>query len=258
MKIGIAGYGFVGQAVHSCMKDNCECVIYDPPKELGDLEELYSCTYIFCCLPTLTIDGKQDFSAYYNLLDNELCTENGTYDGTLIVKSTILLSNIEPYLHKYNIVVNPEFLNQNDFKNDFYEQKVIVLGGRVDHCRLAEKVYRENFMFKSEVEFEYCSVKEAIELKYAAHNIYHAYKVLFWNYVHEICGNQRKLFSLYSKITGNTNELAQIYADGTPGYGGACFPKDVKAFHGERPHELTEFMIKYNARLRKDFPEDER
>jgi UDP-glucose 6-dehydrogenase len=52
--------------------------------------------------------------------------------------------------------------------------------------------------------------------------------------------------------------LAQIYADGTPGYGGACFPKDVKAFHGERAHELTEFMIKYNARLRKDFPEEER
>ena len=34
--------------------------------------------------------------------------------------------------------------------------------------------------------------------------------------------------------------------------------KDVKAFNFERTHELTEFMIKYNARLRKDFPEDER
>jgi UDP-glucose 6-dehydrogenase len=100
-------------------------------------------------------------------------------------------------------------------------------------------------------------VKEAIELKYT-HNIYHAYKVLYWNYVHEVCGNQRKIFSLYSKLTGNINELGQIYADGTPGYGGACFPKDVKAFHKERQHQLTEYMIRYNARLRADFPEDER
>jgi len=257
MKIGIAGYGFVGQAVHSCMKDNCECVVYDPPKAFGDLEDLVSCNPIFCCLPTLTVKGEQDFSAYQNLFDNEFSTEYGHFGGTLIVKSTVLHSQLAPYLDKFNIVVNPEFLNQNDFKNDFYEQKIIVLGGRVDQCRSAEKVYRENFMFKSDVEFEYCSIKEAIELKYT-HNVYHAYKVLYWNYIHEVCGNQRKIFSLYSKITGNTNELAQIYADGTPGYGGACFPKDVKAFHSERAHELTQFMIDYNARLRNKLPEDER
>lgn len=256
MRIGIAGYGFVGQAVHSCMKDGCDCVIYDPPKSLGNIRKLVDCDCIFCCLPTLTVDGRQDFSAYKKFLE-----EMSSHRGLLIIKSTILLENIVPYIdsdfYTFGVVANPEFLNQNDFKNDFYEQKTIVLGGRVDHCRMAEKVYRENFVFRTEVEFEYCSVKEAIELKYM-HNIYHAYKVLYWNYIHEVCGNQRKLFSLYSKITGNTNELAQIYADGTPGYGGACFPKDVKAFQSERKHELTEFMIKFNARLRSSFPEEER
>jgi len=257
MKIGIAGYGFVGQAVHSCMQDDCECVIYDPPKGLRDLENLYTCACIFCCLPTLTIDGKQDFSAYEKFLDHDLTTDGNMYGGLLIVKSTVLFSNIEPFIHDFNIVINPEFLNQNDFKNDFFEQEVIVLGGRVDQCRIAEKVYREHFKFKSDVEFEYCSTEEAIDLKYT-HNVYHAYKVLFWNYIHSVCGNQRKVFSLYSKITGNTNELAQIYADGTPGYGGACFPKDVKAFHQDREHMLTEYMIEFNAFLRVNFPEDER
>jgi UDP-glucose 6-dehydrogenase len=255
MKIGIAGYGFVGQAVHSCMKDDCRPVIHDPPKGIGEFKDLFSCEVIFCCLPTPTKSGAQIFHDYADFLQGMV-----GYDGLLIIKSTVLYHYIQAYItseHSYNIVINPEFLNQNDFKNDFYEQKVIVLGGRVDHCRLAERVYRKNFKFKSKVEFEYCSVKEAIELKYT-HNVYHAYKVLYWNFIHERCGNQRKLFSLYSKITGNTNELAQIYADGTPGYGGACFPKDVKAFNFEMSHELTEFMIKYNARLRKDFPEDER
>jgi UDP-glucose 6-dehydrogenase len=51
-------------------------------------------------------------------------------------------------------------------------------------------------------------------------------------------------------ITGNTNEMARVGADGKLGYGGACFPKDVNAWHKIVPHYLTEFMNEYNHFLR--------
>lgn len=257
MNIGIAGFGFVGQAVASCLvkPENLpgNYVVYDPPQNLGDLQTLKSCDVIFCCLPTLTVGYDQDFSPY-----EQFFFDIEGYTGVLTIKSTVLVSKILPLTEKFNMVMNPEFLNQGNFKEDFYNQKYIILGGRVDHCRKVEEAYRTFFKFKNDVFFEYCTIPEAIELKYT-HNVYHAYKVLYWNFVHERCrSQQRKLAELYSKITGNDFEMQNIHADGTPGYGGACFPKDVKAFHGEQAHELTEFMIKFNARLRGSFPENEK
>lgn len=249
LNIGIAGYGFVGQAVHSCMKDECH-YIYDPPKGRHDVARLIECDVVFCCLPTPTeplndLKGKQDFSFYVDFFNSMK-----SYTGILAIKSTVLYANLTPFLPVFKIVYNPEFLNQNNFQKDFYTQKVIVLGGEVEYCRIVERAYTDAFTFEEPPEFEYCSIKEAAELKYA-HNVYHAYKVLYWNYIHEVCGNQRKIFNMYARVTGNTNEMARVYADGKAGYGGACFPKDVGAFHEERPHELTEFMIKYNKRIRK-------
>ncbi|KKL67428.1 hypothetical protein LCGC14_2135090 [marine sediment metagenome] len=249
MKIGVAGYGFVGQAVHSGMKDEHCHVIYDPPKGYDTLSGLLQCDIIFCCLPTPTepinsTDGMQSFG-YYEKFFKEI----GEYRGMLVIKSTVLYCYLEPYLSTFDIVYNPEFLNQNNFQKDFYTQKVIVLGGEVILCKQVEKMYRDCFVFENTPDFEYCSVKEAEELKYV-HNVYHAYKVLFWNYVHETCGNQRKIFDMYSRITGNKNEMARVFADGKAGYGGACFPKDVGAFHQERPHDLTKFMMAYNKKIR--------
>jgi UDP-glucose 6-dehydrogenase len=129
---------------------------------------------------------------------------------------------------------------------------VIVLGGRIDLCKQAASIYKNHFSFEAVPLFEYCSVKEAEELKYT-HNIYHAYKVLYWNFVHEATGNQRKIWEMYSLITGNKNEMARVCADGHFGYGGACFPKDVGAFHEEHPNKLTAFMIMYNHFLRGDY-----
>jgi len=250
MKIGIAGFGFVGQAVYGSL--TCEdTVIYDKYKDMNTFRDLVECTHIFCCLPTNMLDdGKQDFDAYDDFFDTLIGYK---YKGILIVKSTCLYSNIKPYEEKLNIVFNPEFLNQNSAVNDFAEQEVIVLGGRMDHCKSVTDVYYSQFNLSDEIQFEYCSIKEATELKYI-HNIYHAYKVLFWNYAQQLTGNSRKMSYLYSKITGNTNEMSRICADGRPGYGGACFVKDVNAMRCVAPHKLTDYMYKYNHELREDRP----
>lgn len=264
--IGIAGFGYVGQAVLSCLNHLQSFKIYDPPKGFDDIIELKNSHVIFCCLPTPTettyvknlfkederepkdaiFSSDQDFSCY-----EEFFSKLGDYDGVLVIKSTVLYENIEPYLEKYNVVLNPEFLNQNTFHADFYRQSVIILGGRMDHARKVATVYNQCFELGNAPQFEYCTAEEACQVKYI-HNIYHAYKVLFWNYVQDITNNQRRIFQLYSRIvkTSVENEMARVCADGKPGYGGACFPKDTAAFDNACPHALTKFMREYNGRLR--------
>ena len=246
-KIGLAGFGFVGQALYAAAKCDCIDVIHDPPKRKNNFDKLLKCTHIFCCMPSPSTKSlSQDFSIYEKFLSSLV---KAKYLGIVIIKSTVLFSNVKPYLSVLNIVMNPEFLNQNTAIKDFKDQKIIILGGNVDNCMSVKDLYNQYFSFSNVPTYEFCSAEEATQIKYM-HNIYHAYKVLFWNYVLETTGNHRKIFGLYSKLTGNTFEMQHVGADGKLGYGGACFPKDVQAFGFENPHELTEFMKKYNARLR--------
>ena len=246
-RIGVAGFGFVGQAVYKCIVDKEHPVeIYDPPRGYDSLDRITTCDVIFCCLPSpMNSDGSQNFVAYTDFLGK---VKASGFKGILVIKSTVLYSSVQPFLKQLDIVMNPEFLNQNTAYEDFQNQKVVVLGGRVDLCMKVAEIYQRYFTLKNP-EFMYCTEKDAIEIKYI-HNTYHAYKVLFWNYVGEVTRNHRKIFSAYSKITGNTHEMSNICSDGYPGYGGACFPKDVKAINSERPHVLTEFMINFNKKLR--------
>ena len=49
MKIGIVGYGHVGQAMHGLFID---AVIYDKFKGIGTTEEINGCDTVFVCVPT--------------------------------------------------------------------------------------------------------------------------------------------------------------------------------------------------------------
>ena len=247
LHLGIAGFGFVGQAVYGSVTHTNNIYVYDKYKNMGDMGVLLGKEMIFCCLPTIqNEDGTQNFTEYESFLNE--CIE-ANYNGILVIKSTVLYDNIKPYVDKLNIVFNPEFLCQNDAINDFLNQKVVILGGRIDLTRKVQYVYENDFMLK-DPDYEFCSIEEAINIKYV-HNIYHAYKVLFWHYVEEKTGNARKMSDLYHKIT-DRNELSRICADGKKGYGGACFPKDVNAYNSAKPDDLTKFMRKYNLDLRGD------
>lgn len=262
MKIGIAGFGFVGQALRSAMVESP--VIYDPFKSSldGTIEDLSVCDVVFCCLPTPKMkDGEQNLSAYSAFLDSLTdAVENNPLKSKirpaqtpiLVIKSTAVYRKLKEIVDgRFNIVLNPEFLNQNSSVEDFQNQNVIILGGRVDHCIEVQKAYKQFFCFETNPKFEHCTAEEASQVKYI-HNIYHAYKVLFWNFVHETTGNTRKIFKMYSMITGKTNEMERICADGKPGFGGACFPKDVAAWNAEHEHDLTDFMLEYNKKIREE------
>lgn len=224
-KIGVIGAGFVGNAVIQNLNDEVEVMVYDIDNNKSNAQiydVLEECYFIFLCLPTnMSEDGTQDFSAYQSFFDSL-----SVFDGLtniFIIKSTVLYENIKPYLDKYNIVMNPEFLNANSSVEDFREQKQIILGGNPLQMKEIKELYLTYFKFSDLfVEFVYMSYEEAINLKYM-HNIYHAYKVLFWNFVQERTGNARLYAKHYKKIRqGLDSEMSQISPDGKMGYGGAC------------------------------------
>lgn len=251
MRIGIAGFGCVGQAVYASLTCPSMCTIYDRYKQRYKeaFIDLIQTDVIFSCLPAeMSSCGSQDFTEYKDFLDKLIARG---YGGIVIIKSTVLYDNLVPYFNDLEVVVNPEFLCHNTSIEDFENQEAIVLGGDVRLALQVKDTYIDHFDIKGNMEFLLCTAKEAIELKYI-HNIYHAYKVLFWNYVYETTGNHRKLFNLYSAITGNTNEMAQVAADGKLGYGGSCFAKDVFALDYVSPHILTLFMRYYNKQLREN------
>lgn len=246
MKAAIVGFGYVGQAMYHIMKNKNDVRIYDKYiDKFSNLDALKGNDIVFICLPTPNLpSGKQDVAAFHELFSILRAEEK---KPLVVIKSTILYENIKPFLDDFDIVMNPEFLSKNSSFEDSANQKVVVLGGRIDLSTKVADFYKANTII--DASYEHMSIEEAVKFKYIR-NIYGAYKVLFWNWVNEQSGNSRKYASLYEKIP--QGEMSQVSADGKPGYGGPCFIKDVMAMHTTHPHELTEFMQAYNARIRKD------
>lgn len=241
--IGIIGYGFVGQAVHSIF-ENANIIIYDVNKtKYNNQKEILSTDAVFICVPTPSdVNGLIDTHIRVSL---DYLVFND-YKGIVIIKSTVTYDVLKKYQNVLNICFNPEFLNQNTFIEDSKNQEIILLGGEYDVTKKVLDLYLNCTYLNSK--YEFCTLKEACDFKYTR-NLYGAYKVLFWEFIQDTTGNARKMADLYHKFP--QGEMSQVGMDGFRGYGGACFPKDTLTWNKEHKHELTHFMIKYNEKLHK-------
>jgi len=237
--IGISGFGFVGSALYNSIKNKSSTIIYDPNIEkFNDQYRLLKTEVIFICVGTPLINGKFDDSGVTQNLD---FLEKNHYKGLVVIKSTFHPSY---FTKKYNLnlISNPEFLNANTANADFLNQKLIMIGGRVDLCEILKSIYLDKFNIVTP-NFEFVSFEEALIFKYIR-NIKIGYDVIFWEFVQESTGNYRKYKLLLDKLPININN---IRADTEPGFGGSCLPKDTAAYP---EHMLTNFMLKYNDVLK--------
>jgi UDP-glucose 6-dehydrogenase len=242
MKVGIWGYGFVGQAMHAVMND-CTVTIYDiSGKYTHNKQLMLDQDILFICVPTPTSEYRHNPTIVQSTL--QWLDQNG-YKGTVVVKSTILADAIIEYESRINLCFNPEFLNQNTSIHDALNQELIILGGDIDVTKKVQQFYLDYTLVESK--YEFMSIQEASDFKYTR-NLYGAYKVLFWEFIQDTTGNARKMAELYKKMEYQS-EMSQVGMDGFRGFGGACFPKDTKAWDGKHKHQLTEFMLKYNEKL---------
>ena len=127
MKIGIAGYGFVGQAHESIFKQSHTVIISDPVKEhYGDLRHA---DMIIVCVSTPEADnGSCDMSNVLDVLRN-------APDVPILIKSTISLegwNTIQELYPDREICFSPEFLRAASALQDFKNCNTILIWGSSD------------------------------------------------------------------------------------------------------------------------------
>ena len=231
-KVGIIGNGFVGEAQAFAFSPISDVRIYDidPLKATHTLEETLEQEFIFVCLPTpMRMDGTQDLS----FIENFFGTISPSVDQIFIIKSTVLPGTTELMGDKYPdfaIIFSPEFLTERTAKLDMLTQARIILGG--DH-RLTERVkslFEDRFMNRN---FILTDSKTAEYTKYM-NNTFFATKVSIMNEFYRL-GNEigvnweDALNGFASDGRIGDSHLHVPGPDGSLGYGGTCFPKDVNA-----------------------------
>jgi len=234
MKIGIVGFGFVGKALKNGLRDSVDCIEIDPKLDtnLSDLSN-HKPDIVFVCLPTpMNDDGSQNID-----IVRDAIFELNKHDPNILVvlKSTILPKYvIEISKLTKNLVINPEFLRDKHANEDFINSEIIVFGGEKENCDKLAKFYENHTkcLCKDYVVTDNIS---ASLIKYTI-NTFLALKVVFFNELKSVFDNlnsQNDWFKFINAISKDkrigSSHMDVPGPDGRYGFGGPCFPKDVRA-----------------------------
>ncbi|MBI3286607.1 MAG: UDP-glucose/GDP-mannose dehydrogenase family protein, partial [Chloroflexi bacterium] len=152
---------------------------------------------------------------------------------------------------EFAVVSNPEFLREGSAIHDFLAPDRIVLGSTDPHAieRVAE-LYRPlgRPILKTDL-------RTAEMIKYAS-NAFLATRISFINEIAAICDALGADVKVVAQGMGDDQRIGPSYLDAGLGWGGSCFPKDVKALahmasiHGTHP-QLLRAVIEINQDQRR-------
>ncbi len=291
MKISVIGTGYVGLVTGTCLAETGNeviCVdideakveqmksgivpIYEPHLDVlfernikanrlkfsTSLNEgLDHGEIIFLALPTPEDDdGSADLSYVlgvakeigkhikeYKVIVDKSTVPVGTSDK---VKATISSeTNVE-----FDVVSNPEFLREGFAVDDFLKPERIVIGSSSERAtKLMNKLYKP--FVRSGNPILIMDERSAELTKYAA-NSFLAAKITFMNEIANFC---EKVGADVDKVRigmGTDSRIGKRFLFPGIGYGGSCFPKDVKALRKsgkEHNHdfEILSSVIKVNS-----------
>ena len=234
MRIGIIGFGYVGQAIGWSYQYKAELVIRDPKLvDSASLDQLASCDAIFVCVPSpSTEDGHCDTSILEGTL-KELLFVNINKQIPIISKVTAPPSSYARLQEEYpNLVYCPEFLTAANNVADYANSNYFVLGGDYDWCVKARAVIHQGVPLVHD-KFTIVNIKTAALYKYMM-NSYLATKVTFLNDFKLLADAEGvewtdlKYLAAADRRIGNTH-MDVPGPDGQYGWGGGCFPKDMAA-----------------------------
>lgn len=235
--LGVVGLGFVGRAVYENMRTVYAMETFDKFKTSSckDLESLvYKVDDIFVCLPTpMRKDGSCDLSIVENTILEIDHLSSKESEKIVIIKSTVppgTTSRLNEICKNIQVIFNPEFLREATFLDDFKNQTRIIIGGPRPGSTRVYNIYKRIF---SNVPIVKTGSSTAELVKYFI-NCFLASKVSFSNEFYQIC-NAFKVdydkvleYALYDERLGRSHFQVPGH-DGSLGFGGSCFPKDLNA-----------------------------
>jgi UDPglucose 6-dehydrogenase len=155
---------------------------------------------------------------------------------------------------EFDVVSNPEFLKEGDAVNDFMKPDRIIVGtDNVRTAKLLETLYAP--FARSRDKMIVMDVRSAEMTKYAA-NCMLAAKISFINEIANICERVGANVGSVRRGIGADHRIGYHFIYPGAGYGGSCFPKDVKALittartNGYEP-ELIAAVDAVNVRQKK-------
>jgi len=185
--------------------------------------------------PSRRLEDEADLSSIIDVA-REIAVNISNY-SVIVTKSTvpvgttrkikeIILEQISQ--DQFDVVANPEFLREGSAINDFMRPDRVVIG--VDSKKseqIIKEIYRPLYLLDTPIVST--SIETAEIIKYAS-NSFLATKISFINEIADLCEVAGANVKDVAKAMGLDKRIGSKFLHTGPGFGGSCFPKDVKAF----------------------------
>lgn len=268
MNIAVVGTGYVGLVSGTCFAEtgnNVICVdideqkvkrlqagqitIYEPGLEVifeRNIQEdrlhfttdlaaaVEQAEIIFLALPTPPgEDGSADLS-YVLGVAKELGFLMNSYK-VIVNKSTVPVGTAEKVratiaknaANRFDVVSNPEFLREGKAVEDFLKPDRVVVGADSERAKKVMQNLYEPFVRQGNPIY-FMDVRSAEMTKYAA-NSYLATRITFMNEIANLCEQVGADVDMVRIGMGSDSRIGKRFLFPGIGYGGSCFPKDVRA-----------------------------
>ena len=253
MNIAVVGTGYVGLVSGACFADtgaNVTCVDVDADKierlkngEIPIYEDLSSVLddvqIVFSAVGTPPDeDGSADLK--YVLQVARTIGQNLNHYVVVVTKSTVPVGTAKKVRHtieeelqkrgvdiEFDVASNPEFLKEGNAIKDFMSPDRVVVGVESEHAKkVLSKLYKPFLLNNFRVIF--MDIPSAEMTKYAANSML-ATRISFMNDIANLCERVGADVNMVRAGIGADTRIGRKFLYAGCGYGGSCFPKDVKA-----------------------------
>ena len=158
----------------------------------------------------------------YKVIVNKSTVPVGTAE---LMKNIIKRNQTGEY--EFDVVSNPEFLREGEAVKDFTNPDRIVIGTDSERAKkIMVSIYRG--IARTDKPVFITDIKSAEMIKYAS-NAMLATRISFMNEIAQLCEKVGADVKSVAKGVGLDNRIGPRFLQAGMGYGGSCFPKDVKA-----------------------------
>ncbi len=268
MKVAVVGVGYVGLVAAACLAEGGNhviCVdkdkkkidnllagkipIYEPglteivKRNIEAQRLVFTTDLAESVLDSLVIflgvgtpsapDGSADISAVLAVADQIaeamdgyriIVTKSTVPVGTHKKVSDIIAAKTE---HPFDYVSNPEFLKEGSAVDDFMKPDRVIIGTTNPAVKEIMKHLYSPFMMKSS-RILFMDPASAEMAKYAS-NAMLATRISFMNELSQLCESTGADIDLVRRGMGSDSRIGSSFLFAGLGYGGSCFPKDVRA-----------------------------
>jgi UDPglucose 6-dehydrogenase len=269
VKVGIIGYGFVGQAIdYAFSTPMVEKMVLDPKYNNNTMNDLadWQPNITFVCLPTPSAD---DGSIDASLVEETVKKLISSSESFIVIKSTVTPDIVaELCALDSRIAYVPEFLSEGNAKTDIVNSQFMVLGVTEQGAgEYVSQIYANCSICNPAQPITVTPV-EASLIKYSINNFL-AMKLTFFNQLYDLVqsygGNyQAVLRGLLADYRVGLSHTKIPGPDGKRGFGGACLPKDLDALikfaekETDVDLELLKSVKSVNNKIRSQYETNER